>query len=494
MKADFNVAIIGTGFGGLSMAMQCQSINEQSFVIFEKANGVGGTWRDNTYPGAACDVESHLYWFSRDKQPDWSRIFPLQEEILTSLNSMVEERGLRKHIRFNTEVKAAQWDDDEGFWRIALSTGQTVTARSLVAAWGQLNRPSTKGIQGVESFKGQSFHSARWDHSIDLKGKRVACIGNRPSAAQFIPEVAKVAGQCTVFQRSAAYVVPRNDRAYDKDERYKFSHDHDERQKSRKYWYEYHESWIPAFVSPGHEVAVGFTALAKQHLETQVQDPAIREKLWPDYALGCKRVVISDDYYPAFNQSNVELVTDAIDRVETTGVRTTDGKLREFDVIIYGTGFETLSFLGPVEIRGRNGISLRDRWQGVPKAYLGMTIPGFPNFFYLYGPNTNLGHNSIIEMIECQTGYITEALKAINANGGRPLEIKEEAFQKFNEELQHNLKSSVWALQCYSWYKTPEGNITNNWSSSVEDYRKATANFDVAKYQFLKSPEARATH
>ncbi len=351
--------------------------------------------------------------------------------------------------------------------------------------WGQLNRPSFKGIQGVEDFQGEWFHSARWRHDISLAGKRAAAIGNGPSAAQFIPEIAPAVQHLKVFQRSPAYVVPRLDRAFTNEERQQFIAEPERLFANRKQFYDEHETWYGA-MRQNNPTAEEFKAIARAHLEAQVFDPVVREKLWPNYTMGCKRIVIMDDFYPAFNWPNVELITDLIDRIEPKGVRTVDGTLHERDVIIYGTGFETLSFQGPVEVFGRDGRSLRELWHGGPNAFLGMAIPGFPNLFYLYGPNTNLGHNSVLLMMECQFGYIAQALRTIRERQAQGLEIRPDVHDRFNRELQEVLAGSSWAANCASWYKRADGRITNNWSGSVEDYKAATAAFKPADYEVLQ--------
>ncbi|HJS84684.1 MAG TPA: NAD(P)/FAD-dependent oxidoreductase, partial [Acetobacteraceae bacterium] len=280
--------------------------------------------------------------------------------------------------------------------------------------------------------------------------------------------------------------VPRLDRAFTNEERQQFMAEPERLFANRKQFYDEHETWYGA-MRQNHPTAEEFKAVARAQLEAQVHDPVLREKLWPDYHIGCKRIVIADDFYPVFNRPNVELVTERITRVEPKGIRTADGTLREFDVIIYGTGFETLSFQGPVEIYGRNRQPLRDLWKDGPEAFLGMAIPGFPNLFYLYGPNTNLGHNSILLMLECQFDYIAQALRAMRERDAQGLEIRPEVHQRFNRELQEILAGSSWAASCASWYKTPDGRITNNWSGSVEDYKKATARFESADYEMLRA-------
>jgi cation diffusion facilitator CzcD-associated flavoprotein CzcO len=484
----YNVVILGTGFGGLGMALRLEQQGDTDLVILEKAASVGGTWRDNTYPGAACDVRSHLYWLSFTSRPEWSKTYCDQPEILHNIELLAEQSGLLPKIRFNTEVIDATWDDAKLLWRIRTAANEVILARHFVAAWGQLNRPSFAGIEGRGNFKGALFHSARWQHEVPLAGKRVACIGVGPSAAQFIPEVAKVAGQLTVFQRSPNYVVPRLDRPYTADEQRVFHAVPATRDASRQAIYADHESWYEA-MRLNTPKAAEFTFMARAQLESQVADPVLREKLWPNYPIGCKRIIIADDYYPALVRPNVRLETTAIAGIEAAGVRTRDGTLHEFDVIIFGTGFETETLLGVADIKGRGGKSLRETWKPVPEAYLGIHVSGFPNLHILYGPNTNLGHNSIILMMECQIDYTLRLLKAARAQGAQAVDVKPEVMAAYNVQLQKDLAGSSWAGSCTSWYKHADGRISNNWSGSVEDYRKRTGVFDIAEYELIREAE-----
>ncbi len=477
----YKVAIIGAGFGGLGMAARLQESGEESFVILEKASRVGGTWRENTYPGCACDVPSHLYWYSFDAPPDWSHVFSPQPEILDKLESFAERRGLTPHIRFDTEVTSAHWDEPESCWHVTTKSGQEIQAAALIAAWGQLNRWRLPDIEGRDSFHGVAFHSAQWRQDVDLNATRIACIGNGASAVQIIPEIAAKAARLSVFQRSAGYVVPRADRAYTDEERTLFASDPQALAMDRDAIYAEHESRFYA-MRPGSSKWEEFTGIARAHLEAQVADPILRAKLTPDYPLGCKRVLISDDFYPAMTRPNVELVTERILRIEPHGVRTADGRLHPLDVIVYATGFETMSFLSVLDVVGRSGGSLRHQWRDGASAYYGMAVSGFPNFFMLYGPNTNLGHNSIIAMLECQFDYILQALQLMHNRRASVLEVRADAIERFNRDVQDRLRGSAWASGCNSWYKTVGGRITNNWCGSVEDYKAETAQLQLSDF------------
>ncbi|TQN41117.1 cation diffusion facilitator CzcD-associated flavoprotein CzcO [Blastococcus colisei] len=487
---EYTIAILGAGIGGLGMAAKLKKEGKSSFVVLEKADAVGGTWRENTYPGAACDVQSHLYWYSfDDQQPDWTRLYAQQPEIRQNVESFVERYDLAPHIRLNAEVNRAEWDHERGRWLIGTTAGEQIVAEVFVGAWGQLNRPSFKGIEGRESFRGASFHSAQWRHDVDLAGKRVAVVGNGASAVQIVPQIAGDVASLTVFQRSANYHVPRMDRAYDQDERQLYR-GAARLLESREAFFAEHESWVGAMKLDANPVLDEFYRIARELLETQVPDAELREKLWPDYPLGCKRVLVADDYYPALMRDNVELVTERIAEVVPEGLRTRDGAVHELDVVIYATGFETLSFLGDLEITGRDGRSLRDVWHDGARAYLGTTVSGFPNLFLLYGPNTNLGHNSIILMLECQYDYVLQALRTRAETSAVALDVRREAMHRFNDRLQETLRGTAFAGGCTSWYKTADGHITNNWSGSVGEYQEAMRTFRLDDYEVLQPATA----
>lgn len=479
MGADVKVAILGAGFAGLCMGLKLQDSGETSFVILEKADRVGGTWRENTYPGCGCDIPSHLYSYSFEPNPDWPEIYSAQPDILAYIEGVVERRALAPHIRFNAEVTGAEWDDAAQVWRIALAGGKTLTAEAFVTAWGQLNRPKLPPIEGRDDFAGSAFHSAHWDSSVDLAGKRVAVIGNGASAIQFVPEVAKVAGRLTLFQRSPNWIVPRMNRPYTDEEKGRFRNEAGFREHVRQQIFDMAEARLAArrAGAPLEDPPIPLT-----HLHAQVEDPVLRAKLTPDYEVGCKRVLISNDFYPALQRPNVELVTEAIARMTPQGVVDSTGRLHEVDVVIYATGFETKSFAGETAIRGAGGKSLAQAWAKGPEAHLGVTVSGFPNLFMIYGPNTNLGHNSIIYMIEAQAAYIEQALHAPG-----PVDVKPEVMGRYNDDIQAALANTPWAGACTSWYKTPEGKILNNWPHTAGAYAEAVATFNLADYAILPS-------
>lgn len=477
MAADVKVAILGAGFAGLCMGLTLKAAGEASFAILEKASEVGGTWRENIYPGCGCDIPSHLYSYSFEPNPDWPEIYSAQPEILAYIKGVAEKHGLYSHLRFDSEVVGATWDEAEQLWRVRTADGAEITAEAFVTAWGQLNRPKLPPIEGRDTFAGTAFHSANWNSSIDLAGKRVAVIGNGASAIQFVPEVAKVAGHLTVFQRSPSWIVPRMNRPYTDEEKGRFRNEAGFREHVRQQIFDMAEDRLAARRAG---VPLEDPPIPLVHLHAQVQDPELRAKLTPDYEVGCKRVLISNDFYPALTRPNVTLVTDAIARMTPQGVVDAMGVLHEADVVIYATGFETKSFAGETAIVGVNGVSLAQAWAKGPEAYLGITVAGFPNLFMMYGPNTNLGHNSIIYMIEAQAGYVLQALKA-----GAPVSVRPEVMARYNDEIQAQLANTPWAGSCTSWYKTPEGKILNNWPGTARAYAETVARFDPADYQIL---------
>jgi len=474
------VAIIGSGFGGLCMAIRLQQAGI-SYTIFEKSDRLGGTWRDNHYPGAACDVPSHLYSYSFEPKPDWSRKFGEQAEILAYLQHCADKYQVRSHIRFGVEVARAEFVEAAAEWTLHDSAGGQHRARVLVSACGQLNRPALPLLPGLASFGGEQFHSARWNHHYDLGGKRVAVIGCGASAIQFVPHVAERAGKLSLFQRSPPWIVPKPDRAYSGLGKSLLRWVPGLLKLSRAGDYWLNEARFTAF-RPGGRIHALAEGLARKHLERSVADPALRAALTPDYPLGCKRLLISNDYYPALQRDHVELVTSAITQVEPGALLTADGRRHPADAIIFGTGFRSTDFLSPMSIAGRDGADLNQRWRDGAEAYLGISVTGFPNLFILYGPNTNLGHNSIIFMLESQVRYVMGCLRALERRKLRFLDLRPEVQRAYNQEMQQRLGQSIWATGCSNWYLRDGRNI-NNWPGFTVEYRRRTRRPNLDHYQ-----------
>jgi cation diffusion facilitator CzcD-associated flavoprotein CzcO len=463
------VVIVGSGFGGLGMAIRLRQAGFRSVTILEKAARLGGTWRDNTYPGAACDSPSFLYCWSFEPKTDWSRKWATQPEILAYMEDCARRHGLLPHIRFSTEVSGARFDEAAGVWRVRTAAGDVVEAEILVSGTGQLNRPAWPAIPGLERFAGPAFHSARWDHGVALDGRDVAVIGNAASAVQLVPEIAARVRRLTVFQRSANWMLPKRDRVYPAWEKWLYAHVPGLARLYRWWIWLTYESRFPVF-RQRPLLSRLVTRVAERHLREQVADPALRRALRPDYPIGAKRILISDDYYPALQRDNVELVTAPIEQVVADGVRTRDGRHFPAEVVVLATGFQTTSFLAPMRIEGLGGRVLEDVWRNGAGAYLGLAVPGFPNFFLLYGPNTNLGHNSIVFMLECQVSYVVRCVQALAARDLRWIDVRPEAARAFDAEMQAVLDRSVWARTDHSWYKRADGRITNNWSGTTLAY------------------------
>ncbi|WP_229374182.1 flavin-containing monooxygenase [Fibrella rubiginis] len=479
----YQVAIIGAGFAGLGAAIRLTLSGRNSFIVFERANDVGGTWRENTYPGCACDVPSHLYSFSFAPNPNWSKAYSPQPEIHRYLQQCVDRFGIRDRIRFNTEIVSTVWLEEQACWQLTDGRGTVTTARVVVAAIGPLNRPSVPKLPGLDTFMGTTFHSARWNHSYDLAGKRVAVIGTGASAIQIVPEIAPVVGQLTVFQRTAPYVTPRNNRSYAPWQQRLYNRVPTLQQLHRGFFYWLNELFGLSFMGNDVLNKVG-TAQARKHLESQISDPELRRKAWPTYKMGCKRVLVSDDYYPALTRPNVELVTDRIEAVTPTGIRTQDGAERPFDVLIFSTGFVVADIYLNQTLTGRNGRSLLGEWaQTGAQALLGTTVSGFPNLLFLMGPNTGLGHNSVVHMIESQLNYAMDYIQKLEQVGDDAfLDVKPDVQERHNADLQQQLTGTVWASGCQSWYMNEQGRNTTLWPALTVAYRKRTRRVNLADY------------
>ena len=471
-QAFTRVLIIGSGFAGLGLAMRLRQQGQDDFLILEKAAAPGGTWRDNDYPGAACDVPSHLYSFSFEPKTDWTRRYAPQAEIHAYVRQCIERHGLASRIRCNSEVAEAEFDERAALWRVTTTDGATFRARALVSACGQLNRPLYPRIAGLERFAGASFHSARWRHDIDLAGKRVAVIGTGASAIQFVPQIVPKVARLHLFQRTPAYVLPKPDRAYSRLELALMQRWPWTQKLDRGLQYLHHEvRGVAFFLLPW--LMKPYRRQFLRHLAREVADPVLRARLTPDYPLGCKRILISNDYYPALVQPQVEVVGEAIREVTEHGIVTADGQERAVDVLIYGTGFAASDFLAPMRIRGLGGRELSQAWKDGAEAYKGISVSGFPNLFILYGPNTNLGHNSIIYMLESQSPHVLQCLARLE-QGVRYLDVRQPAQEAWNRQVQHDIEHSVWEQGCTSWYKNAAGKHTNNWSGFTFSYRRHT--------------------
>ncbi|CAM3624793.1 flavin-containing monooxygenase [Smaragdicoccus niigatensis] len=476
-----SVAIIGTGFGGLGMAIQLKKAGITDLTIFEKAADVGGVWRENDYPGAACDVPSHLYSFSFAPKSDWSRRFAPQAEIYQYLRDSADKYDVRKHVRFQTEVRGSEFDERAGEWVIYLADGSTHRANVLITATGQLSRPAVPRIPGIDSFEGEIFHSATWNHDYELEGKKVAVIGTGASAIQFIPTVAEKSAHMKLFQRDAAYVIPKPDYDYSKSANALFKHVPGLLKLSRWATYAELEPRAAAF-GDLQFLMKPFQWKFRSFLAQEIKDPELRAKLTPKDPMGCKRILMSNDYYRALARPNVDVVTDGIVEIRPEGLVTADGTLHAVDAIVLGTGFAATDFLSPMQVTGLDGAGLNDVWQEGAEAHLGMTVSGFPNFFMLYGPNTNLSHNSIVFMLESQIAYVRQAIEKLAEENLKWLDVRPDVQSEFNTRIQRKLADSVWAQGCKSWYTHASGKNTQNWPGFTFSYRAATRVLDSSDF------------
>ncbi len=476
------LAVIGGGCSGIAMAAQLRTQGIEDFVILERAADLGGTWRDNSYPGCACDVQSALYSFSFAPNPEWTRTFSPQAEIWAYLRRCAEQLDLLKHFAFNQDVQSAHWSEQDACWRITTRAGEW-RANALVLASGALSDPVVPAIDGLASFQGRVFHSAQWDHTFDFSNARVAVVGTGASAIQFVPRIQPHVSQLHLFQRSAPWVLPRRDRAVPEWRKRVYRAIPAAQRASRAAVYLLRELIFFPFRYPQ---LVGLAeAVAQWHLKSQVKNAALREKLTPTYRLGCKRVLVSDDYYPAVAQPNVSLITQPIARVNAHGVETVNGEQHTVDAIIFGTGFRPTDPPLAPHITGRDGRTLDDVWQGSPSAYRGTTVAGFPNFFVLLGPNTGLGHTSILLMVEAQTRHVAQVLAAMDKRGARSVEPTSEAQRAFDRWIETNLARTVWNTGgCRSWYLDANGRNSTLWPFGIGRFRRLMSHLDERDYRF----------
>jgi len=478
------VVIVGTGFSGLGTAIRLARAGQRDFVVLERAGDVGGTWRDNTYPGAACDVPSRLYSFSFRLNPDLTRSYSTQPEILAYLRTCAREAGVLPHIRFDAELLDAAWDVDERIWRITTARG-ALTANFLVLGTGALVEPARPDIPGLDDFTGTVFHSARWNHDHDLTGRRVGVIGTGASAIQFVPRVQQAAAAVTLFQRTAPWVLPRTDRGISRAEQWAYRTVPGLHRLARAGVYTVLESRALGFVASPRLLAP-LERIGRWHLGRAVADPELREKLMPRYSIGCKRILISNDYYPALAQPNVQVVTEGIERIEADGIVTRDGVRHPVDTLILGTGFHVTDNPGFSRIRGRDGVTLEKAWaDGGMRAHLGASVPGFPNMFLLLGPNTGIGHTSAVYMIESQIAFVLQALEHAQRHHIVELDVRPEVEAAYNADLAERSARTVWTSGCQSWYLDAEGRNTVLWPDLTFRFRRRTRRFRPAEYMTI---------
>lgn len=473
------VLIIGAGPGGLAIGHHLRQAGVDDFVLLERLDGVGGTWRVNTYPGAECDVPSHLYSFSFWLNPQWSKSYAAQPEILEYFETFAQESGLVDHLRPGTEVVAVVWDEERQRWTVTAADGRRWSAQHVVSAVGTFNDPLPAELPGIGLFAGPVIHSARWDHDVDLARRRVAVVGTGASAIQIVPELAAIVDHLDVYQRTAPWVLPRNDVPFTPEQQEAFAADPGLMATMREEIERFYLEAIPLRV--GDPRAEVLAAIGRAHLDSSVTDPELRAKLEPGTIIGCKRILVSDTYYPALQRTNVELVTDPISEVVAQGIVTVDGTLRPVDVIVAATGFRATDYLAGIEVTGRSGESLHRRWGDEPRAYLGMAVPDFPNFFVMYGPNTNQAGNSILVVLEAQARYITRWITGLESRGATAGEVSHAAFFADQRRLDDEMQDAVWS-HCGSYFRTATGHVATQMPVTSREYEQRVAEVDWAAF------------
>ena len=485
------IAIAGTGFSGLAAAVRLLEDGERDLVLLERSGDVGGTWRDNSYPGCACDVPSHLYSLSFAPNPSWSRAFSPQQEIHRYLQGVARDHGVLPYVRFDADMRHAAWDDEQQRWTIETSRG-TLTADILISGVGGLSEPAIPALPGLDSFAGATFHSATWDHEHELRGARVAVIGTGASAIQFVPEIVKDVEHLTLLQRTPPWVLPRRDRAIKPWEQRLFRLFPPAQKAVRAAIYAARELFALPMLHP--KLAQRTQGMALVHIHRSISDPELRAKLTPDYTIGCKRILLSNRYYPALARENVDVVTTGIREILPHAVVTDDGVEHPCDTIIFGTGFQVTDMPVGHRVVGRAGRTLHEEWNGSPSAHLGTTVAGFPNLFMLLGPNTGLGHTSITVMIEAQIDYVRKAIRHLNATGATSLEPRTQAQSAWDAEIDERGEGTVWtAGGCASWYLDDTGRNSTLWPTFTFTYRRRVAHFQPQEYTFSLRPPARTT-
>ncbi len=478
---DRRIIIVGTGFSGICMGIKLKEAGIHSFNILEKAAETGGTWRDNTYPGAACDVKSHLYSFSFELNPNWSRVFSPQQEIWDYLRHCVKKYKLEEHIKFNWELKGLKFNDADSTWTLFNTKGEKDVADVVILGTGGLHLPNIPDIEGLKNFKGKIFHSAQWDHSYDLKGKEVAVIGTGASAIQFVPKIQPLVKKLCLFQRTAPWILPKPDAKISEFRKKLYWNFPFLMKLYRNVIYLRNESFLLGFTINQKLLNLG-EKIALWHLKKHVKDQELRKKLTPNFRLGCKRALLDNEYYPAIAKPNVEVITDGIERMGEDFVLTKKGERKKLDAIIFGTGFHVVDSFTFLDVKGKGGIDLNEIWKDGPEAYLGTTVSGFPNLFFMTGPNTGLGHNSLVYMIEAQVTYIVDCLKKIFEKNLKQVEVKKDVQDEFNREIDKKSKDTVWISGCRSWYLTPSGRNAAIWPTFTFTFKNRTKKMNPADY------------
>ncbi|WP_419995649.1 flavin-containing monooxygenase [Streptomyces boninensis] len=486
-REHFRVAVVGAGFGGLGAAVRLRREGITDFVVLEKSGGLGGTWRANSYPGCACDVPSHLYSFSFALNPEWPRSFSGQQHIWDYLEGVADTFGLRPHLRFDTEVLNSHWDEAELRWVLETNHGE-ITADVIVGATGPLSEPQIPDIPGLDGFKGRIFHSSRWDHDYDLRGKRVAVVGTGASAIQIVPSIQPKVGKLTLFQRTPPWVLPRMDRKISGVERWIHTRVPATTRLRRQILWGIRELQVAAFTKHPGELSM-LRRIGKANIARGVKDPELRRKLTPKYQPGCKRILLSSDYYPALAKDNVDLVDSGLKEIRGNTVVAADGSETEVDAIIFGTGFHVTDMPFKERVKGRNGTTLAEAWTDGMEALRGSSVAGFPNMLQIIGPNTGLGNSSMILIIEAQIQYLIDFMRQLNALGeGRALDARPEAQVKYNDKLQERMKRTVWKTgSCDSWYLDANGKNTTLWPGTTSEFRRVTSHVRLEEYEVLRA-------
>ncbi len=487
MKPDFQIGIVGAGFAGIIAALRLRQSKRDSFVIFERAAEVGGTWRDNLYPGCACDVPSNLYSISFEPNPNWKRMYSPQAEILEYLKNLARKNDIENHIRYDSDIVNFEFVEKYGLWKLTDRNGKTTLVKMLILAVGPFNRPQIPDIEGLKTFAGKVLHSARWDARYDLKAKRVAVVGTGASAVQIVPAIAPDVAHLTVFQRTAAWLAPRMDREIspERQRRYRKFPFLQKLARGILYWF----LEFRGLMFTGNErIHRYFHKLSLEKLEKEVKDPETRRKLTPDYKLGCKRILSSDDFYPTFNRKNVSLEIDPIERITPEGILTHTGKFHKLDTIIFATGFEVADFTTDMGVTGRSGRELFSEWkENGLEAYRGTTVSGYPNLTFILGPNTGLGHSSMIHIMESQANYIMKYVELLEKSGENAfLDLKPDVQRDYNRFLDQDFQKTVWAAGCKSWYINAKGRNTTLYPRLTLNFRRETKRLDSGEYEIVR--------